>query len=151
MSLLLLLLLLLVVVVKVKVKQSLFRLGRPWGFQEAEAPRFHDNLHMKVVRLSALRTGYLYLQEILLVLILGGGGCGDELFWTTVRMQLMLYRRRHCCKVQTVALEGIQGGMFSILTFLSARGVTNPQRIHRFDTHNAAHKLEVHTRALFTL
>ena len=35
-------------------------LGRPCGFQEVEAPRFQDNLHMKVVRLSALRTGRLY-------------------------------------------------------------------------------------------
>jgi hypothetical protein len=31
--------------------------GRPWGFQEVEAPRFQD---MKVVSLSALRTGRLY-------------------------------------------------------------------------------------------
>ena len=32
----------------------------PRGFQAVEAPRFHDNRHMKVVRLSALRTGRLY-------------------------------------------------------------------------------------------
>ena len=32
----------------------------PWGFQEVEAPEFLDNRHMKVVRLSALRTGRLY-------------------------------------------------------------------------------------------
>ena len=35
-------------------------LDRPRGFQEVEAPRFHDNRHMKVVRLSALSTGRLY-------------------------------------------------------------------------------------------
>ena len=44
-------------------------LDRPWGFQEAEAPRFQDNRHMKVVRLSTLRTGCLYPQETFLVLI----------------------------------------------------------------------------------
>ena len=51
---------------RVKVKQSHHR---PRGFQEVEAPRFQDNRHMKVVRLSALRTGRLYPQEIILVLI----------------------------------------------------------------------------------
>jgi hypothetical protein len=49
-----------------KVKQSHYR---SWGFQEVEAPRFLDSWHMKVVRLSALRTGRLYPQEALLVLI----------------------------------------------------------------------------------
>jgi len=44
-------------------------LGRPWGFQEAEALRFQDNRHMKVVRLSAISTGRLYRQEVFLVLI----------------------------------------------------------------------------------
>ena len=39
-------------------------LDRPWGLQKAEAPRFQDNRHMKVVRLSAL-----YPQHMLLVLI----------------------------------------------------------------------------------
>ena len=44
------------------VKQSnpITGLDRPRGFQEVEAPRFQDNRHMKVVRLSALRTGRLY-------------------------------------------------------------------------------------------
>ena len=32
----------------------------PEGFQESEAPRFHNNRHMKVVSLSALSTGRLY-------------------------------------------------------------------------------------------
>jgi len=35
-------------------------LGRPWGFQEGEDLRFQDYRHMKVTRLSALRTGRLY-------------------------------------------------------------------------------------------
>ena len=33
---------------------------RPIGFQEAEAPRYLDKWHMKIVRLPALRTGRLY-------------------------------------------------------------------------------------------
>jgi len=41
----------------------------PWGFQEVDALRFQDNWHMKVVRLSALRTGRLYSQKIFLVRI----------------------------------------------------------------------------------
>ena len=35
-------------------------LDRPWGFQEVEAPKFQDNQHMKVVRLSAICTSRLY-------------------------------------------------------------------------------------------
>jgi hypothetical protein len=35
-------------------------LNWPTGFQQVEAPRFQDNRHMKVVRLSALCTGHLY-------------------------------------------------------------------------------------------
>jgi len=52
-----------------KVQQSHYRPDGPWGFQENETPRFQDSRHMKVVRLFALRTGRLYPQVILLVLI----------------------------------------------------------------------------------
>jgi hypothetical protein len=57
-----------------KVKQSLWGQGRRfWGFQRVQALRFLDNRHMKVVRLSALRTEHLYPpplpQEIFLVFI----------------------------------------------------------------------------------
>jgi hypothetical protein len=38
-------------------------LDRPLGFQEVEAPEFLDNRRMKVVKMSALRTGRLYPQE----------------------------------------------------------------------------------------
>jgi hypothetical protein len=48
-------------------------LDRPRGLQEFETPRYQDNQHMKVVRLSALPTDRLYLQKIFLVLILVRG------------------------------------------------------------------------------
>ena len=54
------------VYVNVKVKQSHYSPGQAL---RVEAPRFQDKRHMKVVRLSALRTGRLYPQKIFLVLI----------------------------------------------------------------------------------
>jgi len=39
------------------------------GFLEVQVLRFHDNQHMKVVRISALSPGHLYPQDIFLVII----------------------------------------------------------------------------------
>jgi hypothetical protein len=54
---------------RVNVKQSHYRPRQTLRAQEAEVFRFQDDRHMKVARLSALRTGRLYPQEIFLVLI----------------------------------------------------------------------------------
>jgi hypothetical protein len=55
---------------KVKVKLSHYRtLAGPWDSRGLRIPGFLGNRHMKVVRLSALRTGRLYPQESFLVLI----------------------------------------------------------------------------------
>ena len=43
-----------------KVKQPPYKPGEAWEFQEVEISRFYDIRHMKVVRLSSLRTGRLY-------------------------------------------------------------------------------------------
>jgi len=47
--------------VKVKVDNPCTGPDRPWGFQEFEVPRLHDNCHKRVVRLSAPRACRLYL------------------------------------------------------------------------------------------
>jgi len=55
---------------RVKVKQSRNRPpSGPEGSRRFRLPDFHDIRHMKVVRLSASRTGLLYSQEMFLVLI----------------------------------------------------------------------------------
>ena len=51
------------------VKLSLHRLDRPAKVQESEAYRIFRQWHMKVARLSALCSGYLYPKGISLVVI----------------------------------------------------------------------------------
>jgi hypothetical protein len=48
---------------------SFIGLNRPLGLQEDESTRILNSRHIKVVRLSALRTVRLYPQEISLVII----------------------------------------------------------------------------------
>jgi hypothetical protein len=43
--------------------QAWTRLDKRLGFQEVEAPRFLDDRHMKVVKLTALRTDRIYPPE----------------------------------------------------------------------------------------
>ena len=55
---------------KVNVRESRNRPGMsPEGSRRFRLPDFHDIRLMKVVRLSASRTGRLYPQEMFLVLI----------------------------------------------------------------------------------
>jgi hypothetical protein len=65
----------------VKVKQSYYSPGQPWTALDSPGQpwtvpqdsrslrRFQDNRHMKVVRLSALRTGRLYPEELFLIFV----------------------------------------------------------------------------------
>jgi len=43
-----------------RYNNSITGLDKSWGLQKVQISRFQDNRHMKVVRLSALRTGRLY-------------------------------------------------------------------------------------------
>jgi hypothetical protein len=51
----------------IKGKLSLYMPGQAPRFQEAEAPIYSDDRHMKVVTLPSLHTGHLYSSEYILV------------------------------------------------------------------------------------
>jgi len=52
-----------ILILSTGVSNPMTGLDSLWGFQEAEAPRFQENRHLKLVRLLALRTGRLYPPE----------------------------------------------------------------------------------------
>ena len=74
-----------------------------WSLQEVEGPRFGDNCHMKVVRLSALHPGHLYPHEIILVLI-------SVRVW--VNRSILVLPERLCQWKFPMTLSGIEPGNF---------------------------------------
>ena len=78
-------------------------LDRPWGFQEVEAPIFQDNRHMKVVSLSAVRTGQLYPQ----------GNIPGTHFWDNTRAMV---RPEGLCRWKIpMTLSGIEPATFRLV------------------------------------
>jgi hypothetical protein len=89
----------------VKVKQSLYRPREALRFQEVKAPRFQDNRYSKVVSLSALRTGHVYPQEILLVLISCRG-------WVDPRA--IVWSEKLCQRRISITPSGIEPATFRL-------------------------------------
>jgi hypothetical protein len=85
-------------------------LDRPWGFQEVEAPRFQDNRHLMVLRLSAIRAGRVYPppspQEIFLVLLSVTG-------WVDPRV--MLRPQGWCQWKIPITLSGIEPATYRLV------------------------------------
>ena len=49
------------------LKAKIYTCTGPWGSRRLTLPELLENRHIKVARLSAIRTGCLYPQKILLV------------------------------------------------------------------------------------
>jgi hypothetical protein len=79
-------------------------LDRILGFEKVEAPRFHENWHIKKASLSILGTGHLYPQKVVLVCRSvkklsrpQGHSAGREITMTLSRIEPATYRLTAQC------------------------------------------------------